>query len=367
MLPLFGYGNYIIIVFICASGGRKMKLLVSALEPSANLHLQHLLKELPGVRINGIFDRRLGEPLYGMDEFSVMGIVDVLAKYFKGKEALHEMTALAAECDKVLLIDAPAFNIPLAKALKERYPKKEIIYYILPKVWAWKKKRAKKVDLYCDRLASIFPFERKFYNRAEYVGNPLLDEIDIVRNIDEKKETVAFLPGSRKGEVTRLMPVFKAVAKELEGRRKLLVIPSFVAPEKVEEWYGDISAFEVIYDTHEAVAQSSFAFVCSGTATLETALIGTPFVLVYKARPIEYKIGRFFVKLPHVGLANIIMDFEGFPQLHLEIFQEDVTPENLLRHYETTDRDRFDAGSRALREILGYGSAQNVAKMILSV
>jgi len=303
-----------------------MRLLVSALEPSANLHLRYLLKELEGVEIFGIFDRELGEPLYGMDEFSVMGVVDVLMKYFKGKEAVAET--------------------------------------ILPKVWAWKRKRAVLVERYCDRLASIFPFESKFYGRAEYVGNPLLDEIEVKRAPYQKCETVAFLPGSRKSEVTRLMPVFKETAAALEGRRKLLVIPSFIDDKKISEWYGDISGFEVVSDTHEAIAQSHFAFVCSGTATLETALIGTPFVLVYKARRLDYAIGRFFVKLKYVGLANIILDFEGKEPLHPEIFQEDVNSSNLLRNYESMDRAGFGERSRQLREILRHGSASTVAKMI---
>lgn len=342
-----------------------MKLLVSALEPSANVHLKFLLEAMEGVEIAGIFDRRLGEPLYGMDEFSVMGIVDVLAKYFKGKEAIAEMVSLAKHCDKVLLIDAPAFNIPLARAIKEKYPNKEIIYYILPKVWAWKKRRAKLVDRYCDRLASIFPFERQFFQRAEYVGNPLLDEIHVKRQVKDDVETIAFLPGSRKSEITRLMPVFRETVQALKGRRKLLVIPAFIQPEKIAEWYGDIGDFEVVQETHEAVAQSHFAFVCSGTATLETALIGTPFVLVYKARPLDYKIGRFFVKLPHVGLANIIMDFEGKSPVHPEMFQEDVNKENLLNIYETMDRDHFDKKRQELREILKYGSAKRVAEMVM--
>jgi len=343
----------------------RMNLLVSALEPSANLHLKFLLKELENVNIAGIFDRSFGEPLYGMDEFSVMGVVDVLAKYFKGKEAIAEMVSLSKNCDKVLLIDAPAFNIPLARAIKKRYPDKEIIYYILPKVWAWKKRRAQLVDRYCDRLASIFPFERDFFKNAEYVGNPLIDEIDTKRDVIKDVETIAFLPGSRKSEITRLMPVFQETAKELGNRRKLLVVPEFIDKNRIEEWYGDISSFEIVQDTHKAVAQSHFAFVCSGTATLETALIGTPFVLVYKARPLDYKIGRFFVKLPRVGLANIIMDFEKRSPVHPEIFQEDVNSDNLLKFYETIDRDHFEKKSEELRKILKTGSAKRVAEMIL--
>ena len=343
-----------------------MKLLVSALEPSANVHLKYLMEKLPDVEIAGIFDRALGTPLYGMDEFSVMGFVDVLAKYFKGKEAVAEMTQLAGECDKVLLIDAPAFNLPLAKAIRERYPKKEIVYYILPKVWAWKKGRAKKVDRYCDRLASIFPFEKRFYPRAEYVGNPLLDEITLTWRPTEDAETIAFLPGSRKSEITRLMPVFKEVAEALPGRRKVLSIPDFISDEKIAEWYGDISGFDVVRDAQHAVAQAHFAYVCSGTATLETALIGTPFVLVYKARPLDWIIGNAIVKLPYKGLANIIMDFAGREPVHPEIFQNDVTKERLLELYETMDRDRFADGSRELHEILRYGSAENMARLILN-
>ncbi|WP_456452029.1 lipid-A-disaccharide synthase [Hydrogenimonas sp.] len=341
-----------------------MKLLVSALEPSANYHLEFLLKELGSVGIAGIFDRKLGEPLYGMEEFSVMGFVDVLGKYFKGKEAVAEMTQLAGECDKVLLIDAPAFNLPLAESIKKRYPDKEIVYYILPKVWAWKKGRAAKVDRWCDRLASIFPFEDRFYPRAEYVGNPLLDEITLRWEPTKDVETVAFLPGSRKSEITRLMPVFKEVADALPGRRKVLSIPAFISDDKIGAWYGDISGFDVVRDAQHAVAQAHFAFVCSGTATLETALIGTPFVLVYKARPLDWAIGNALVKLPYKGLANIVMDFAGREPVHPEIFQDDVTKEKLLALYETMDRGHFAQKSEELKALLGHGSAAKVAEML---
>ena len=341
-----------------------MRLLVSALEPSANAHLKPLLDRLEGVEIAGIFDRSLGEPLYGMDDFSVMGFVDVLAKYRQGKRAVEEMADLAMECDKVLLIDAPAFNLPLAKAIKKRNPNKEVIYYILPKVWAWKKGRAKKVDRWCDRLAAIFPFEDRFYPRAEYVGNPLLDEITVRHDPDKEQETIAFLPGSRKGEITRLMPIFRDVARKLPGRRKLLSIPDFISDEKIEAWYGDISDFEVVCDAQHAVARAHFAYVCSGTATLETALIGTPFVLVYKARPLDWAIGNAVVKLPYKGLANIIMDFAGKEPVHPEIFQDEVTSENLLKEYETLDRSRFTQKSETLHQLLKHGSAERVAEMI---
>ena len=314
--------------------------------------------------MTGIFDRTLGKPLYGMEDFSVMGIVDVVGKLRQGRRALSEMVVLAEDCDRVLLIDAPAFNLPLAKAIKRRMPEKEIIYYILPKVWAWKRRRAKKVARYCDRLAAIFPFETRFYPRAAYVGNPLLDEIETVWQPDEE-ETIAFLPGSRRGEIARLMPVFREVAAALPGRRHLLSVPVFLSDDAIGAWYGDVSGFEIVRSAPEAVARASFAFVCSGTATLETALIGTPFVMVYKARALDWAIGNRLVKLPYKGLANIIMDFAGEATVHPELFQDEVTPRNLLHYYETLDRSLFKEKRRRLRELLGHGSAERVAAMVM--
>ena len=118
-----------------------MKILVSSLEASANLHLKEVLTHLNNVQICGIFDKRFGDALYDSKEFSAMGFVEILPLIFKAKKALKQMVELARDCDRVLLIDSPAFNIPLAKAIKEAGLKCEIIYYILPQVWAWKKKR----------------------------------------------------------------------------------------------------------------------------------------------------------------------------------------------------------------------------------
>jgi len=339
-----------------------MKLLVSALEPSANIHLEPILKGLKDTEIVGIFDEKLGNPLYKSSEFSVMGILDVIDKIGLAKVAMGNLMFEAKDVDAVLLIDSPAFNLPLAKSLKLNYPDLKIYYYILPKVWAWKKGRAKKVDKYCDRLCSIFPFEKKFFKKAEYVGNPILDDIKHFHDGSLKKQ-IAFLPGSREGEIKRLMPVFKEVAKEL-SYKKVLVIPKLFSKEKVEEVYGDISEFEVSYDTQKSLVESDFAFICSGTATLESAVIGTPFVLVYKARKFDYWIGRKLVKLPYVGLANILLDFEGEKPMHQELLQDEVTTDNLLKAYEEFDNTGFKESAKKLKEILKYGSKENMIKII---
>ncbi len=338
-----------------------MKILISALEPSANLHLEPILDKK--VRIVGIFDEKFGKPIYKSSDFSVMGILDVLGKVKLANKAIKEMTTLSKDVDKVLLIDSPAFNIPLAKSIKKHYPNKEIIYYILPKVWAWKKKRALEVRKYCDKLCSIFPFEKDFFENPIYVGNPLLDEINVYNDGKEKNQ-VAFLPGSRSGEIKRLMPIFKEVAKHID-KKKVLVIPKFFSKQKVAKLYKDISEFEISFDTHKSLAQSDFAFICSGTATLESAIIATPFVLAYKARNIDFWIGRKLVKLPFVGLANIILNFENKEPIHSEYLQDEVTVENLLKEYKNFKKDKFIKASLELKDILKHGSSKNMKKILI--
>ena len=343
---------------------KPQKLLVSALEPSSNLHLKALDPHLNDVELCGIFDESLGTPLYSPKEFSVMGIKDVIGKIFAAKEAMAELVFLARDADKVLLIDAPAFNLPLAKKIKEKYPDKEISYYILPKVWAWKKKRAAKVDKYCDKLLSIFPFEDQFYPRSIYVGNPLMDEIQHFKDEVSSNNKIAFLAGSRKSEVRSLMPVYHELRKK-HKEEAILVIPPHFSDIEIEDLYGDISGYTVIKNTHEALLQADFAYVCSGTATLECSLIGTPMVLVFVANKLEYWIGRKFVKLKHVGLANIIFDFQDKEEMHVELLQEEVNVETMYEVYETMDKEKFLKRSIELREELGRSRLKDVAEIIL--
>lgn len=335
-----------------------MKLLVSALEPSANLHLEPILKALDNCELYGIFDERFGKPLLPSRAFSIMGFLDALPKIRKAKKAIKTMARMSFFVDKVLLIDSPAFNLPLAKAIKTINPNVEIIYYILPKVWAWKPKRVVEMEKYCDVLASIFPFEQQFYTKANYVGNPLLDEIPLFKLKAEETGIVSFLPGSRKHEIRSLFPIYKEVASRIEGKEKWLVIPPHFSYREIADIYGDIHDFKICRDPYEAFERSEFAFVCSGTATLEAALVGVPFVLAYKAKAIDYWIARQFVKLKHVGLANLIFDFEKMEPLHTELLQEEVTVDNLLQAYENVDKEAFFNHAKKLRSLLGHGSQE---------
>jgi len=330
-----------------------MKILVSALEPSANLHLKEILKNFEGeFELMGIFSEELGTPYMKSSEFSAMGFVEVLPLIFKAKKAMKVMSQMAKEVDAVLLIDSPAFNLPLAKAIKEAGAKAAVTYYILPQVWAWKPKRVSVVERYCDNLASILPFDAKFYSRSTYVGHPLMDEIKLKKTSLSSSGKVAFLPGSRRSEISRLMPVYRELAKKIEAKR-LLVVPPFLL-DKVGEIYGDVSDFDIVSNTPEALYESDFAFVCSGT----------PFVLAYKAKAIDVFIARKFVKIKHAGLANIMFDFMGKEPLHEEFIQEFATAENLLRAYKSCDRQKFLKGCDELRAYLGHGSGKNVVKIL---
>ena len=345
-----------------------MKLLVSAMETSSNIHLTELKKHLnDDIELIGIFDKKLGNPNYDIEQLAIMGFVDALKRlpfFFKLKD---EMVELAKNVDKVLLMDSSGFNLPLAKAIKKKYPNKEIIYYILPQAWAWKKGRIPKIETYCDKLCSILPFEKDYYSKKEkitYVGHPLLDEIKDYKTTASTSNKIAFMPGSRKNEIINLMPIFKKLIKSIPNKEYILIIPSKFDEEYIKNIYGDISAFSISNNAHESLKKSDYAFICSGTATLEAALIGTPFTLSYIAKKLDYFIGSRLVKLPAVGLANIFFSKMGKELIHSEFLQENVTVENLLNDYKKMDTNKFMENSKVLREYLKFGSSKNVARII---
>lgn len=419
--------------------------LVTALEPSANLHLKEVLKafwaEYGEFELCGIYDENLcaefeanlkqkskenlsensqeilntnsqktlnlnstpnpqeplnlgdtpnskgvkiNKPLYSSHEFSAMGFVEVLPLIFKAKRAIKELVSLALErqkanssinspkpFDAVLCIDSPAFNIPFAKALNAAGVRAKKIYYILPQVWAWKKGRIPIIEANFDELASILPFDGQFFSKSTFVGHPLLDELkefkdesdfEMILSKEEGKKTLSFLPGSRRSEIKRLMPVFRELALNFKGEKILCVPPFNLA--RLDELYGDTKGFKVVTNTPQALKKSDFAFICSGTATLEAALIGTPFILAYKAKAIDVFIARLFVRLKHIGLANIMCDFAGKTELNPEFLQNEVSAKDLFEAYRKFDFKEFFDKVSFLKNYLRFGSAKNVAKML---
>ncbi len=344
-----------------------MRLLVSALEHSANVHLSYLVKALGSeVKLSGIFDSSLGESIVDLRSTSIMGFVDAIKKlpfFFRLKD---QMVELAYEADKVLLIDSSGFNLPLAKAIRKRYPDKEIIYYILPQAWAWKKKRIPVLEKTITKLCSILPFEPSYYSQGapiEYVGHPLLDEITIRKRDLTPSGKITFMPGSRPGEIKRLMPIYHELRSMIESHA-LLVIPPHFTDRQIRDLYGDVSAFEITHEAHQSLAESDFAFICSGTATLEACLIGTPFILAYIAKSLDYAIASRLVKLEYVGLGNILFSHKHHRSLHPEFLQNEVNAQNLYNAYQQMDKQQFFDDAQALRTLLDHGSAARVSTII---
>lgn len=374
-------------------------LFISACEPSANVHLKALSAYFNKQwRICGIFEQSIfsdfsnAKAHFGLKHFAVMGFFDVIKKLRFFKNAQKAMIALAKSCDVCLLMDSSSFNMPIAKALKASGAKTKVVYYILPQVWAWKPWRAKDIVRDCDYLCAILPFEIDFYApyvarlsaessvaKIKYVGHPLLDEITHFKDKPTPKSEgkVAFMPGSRVGEIRRIFPIFLRVAGHL-GAQKILVLPKHfrhLDKERLESIYqAKLDGFELSFDTNAALMDSHFAFVCSGTATLESSLIGTPLVLCYKGLGVEIALLRLFVRLKHIGLANILynaMHFKspkvGTLNIYSELIQGDLSEANLLRAYESIDLDDFFSKIEALRAYLKQGSAANVGGIIRGI
>ena len=345
------------------------------LNPNSSQNLNQISNENTATKSPKII---IHKPIYNSHEFSAMGFVEVLPLIFKAKKAISKLTQLALEkqdldnpFNAVLCIDSPAFNIPLAKALNKAGVRARKIYYILPQVWAWKKGRIPVIEANFDVLASILPFDAKFFSKSTFVGHPLLDEIkefkaesdfNAILAKDEGEKTISFLPGSRKSEIKRLMPIFRELALNFKGEKILCVPPFNVA--KLDTLYGDTKGFKVVTNTPQALKKSDFAFICSGTATLEAALIGTPFVLAYKAKAIDVLIARLFVRLRHIGLANIMCDFAGLGEFNPEFIQGQVSAKNLFEAYRNFNYKEFFDKVSFLKNYLRFGSAKNLAKIL---
>jgi lipid-A-disaccharide synthase len=349
--------------------------------------MRSLKKMIPGLYFSGMGGTRMkDEGLFGLDsrEVSVVGIVEVLGKLLK---ILKSMRALKGDLrgdhfDAVVLIDFPDFNLRLAKEAKRlNIP---VIYYISPQVWAWRKGRLGKIARVVDKMLVVFPFEVTLYRQAgvdvEYVGHPLADTVKCALTRDEARaamsispgETaIALLPGSRTGEVKRLLgPMVNAaglITRKLKGARFLLPAAGSLSDGLFQKYLKQSGArIDVVRGAmYTALRASDAAIVASGTATLETALIGTPQVIVYRMSPVSYAIAKSLVKLPHAGLPNIVAEREVVP----ELIQGEATPQKMadevLSMLEGKKREAILEGYDEIKRNLGRGGATDrVAKAV---
>lgn len=335
--------------------------MIVAGESSGDLHGSHLLKaaadKYPDISFFGVGGRRMEENgcdiLIPSDELSVMGITEVLGSLPGIIGRFRRLSAILKSTnppDLLVLIDFPDFNLRLAKVAKQAGV--PVLYYISPKVWAWRSGRARVIAERVDRLALIFPFEPEIYApfkvRAEYVGNPLLDEfaarptgVNVRQQLQLPAEVkvVGIFPGSRQSELNYIFATLVETAKRLHEEDPRIVFIMPVAPSlqrsELERRMNDVGVSLPIYLVEEniyAVAASCQAVLTvSGTVTLQLALVGTPMVIVYKVAPLSYAIGRRLVKIPYAGLPNIIAGREIVREFIQEEAQPEALKEELLR------------------------------------
>ncbi|MBZ7987204.1 glycosyltransferase family protein [Campylobacter canadensis] len=345
-----------------------MKLLAIALENSANDHLKHILDGLNNLSLYGIFDKNINvqnkNNYCDFSEFNAMGFVQILPLILKAKRAIKDLCniALKENIDKILLIDSPAFNIPFAKELRKQGFKGKIIYFILPQVWAWKEGRIKVVEALCDELIGILPFEKNYFKNSHYFGNPSFNALkSYFKNDVNSKKQIAFLAGSRKSEIKALMPIFRQLRKRFSDYECILCVPSFLKDSL--DYYGDISEFKISFDTLGVLKECEFAYICSGTASLQAGLIGTCFCLCYKAKIIDYLIAKNLVKIKYIGLCNIIFDKTNNKIFHKEFIQNfDI--DEMYKEFMQRNKEEFLEKSKLLRELLSGDFSKQIQQII---
>jgi lipid-A-disaccharide synthase len=315
---------------------------------------------------------------------AVVGLTEVI---FKLAMILRVMRSLKASLksappDLVILIDYPDFNLPLARAARTLGIK--VLYYISPQVWAWRKGRIDAIRKSVDRMAVILPFEEEFYRRSgvdvTFVGHPLLDEVkkkvsrrEALKQFGLKDGTVtiAILPGSRQSEVARLLPEMlracRILTEKLSPLQFVLPLAGTLTPDFVRDilLQFPIRVSVIQEEIYDVIAVSDAAMVASGTATLETALLETPMVVVYKVSGVSYAIGRRCIRVDHISLVNLIAGRTIVP----ELVQDEANPERIAAEMRELIGGRgkareMKAALAEIREKLGTsGASQRTAKI----
>lgn len=332
-----------------------MKYYLIAGEASGDLHGASLMQALKTEDRQaefryfggGLMAAQGGELARHYSEMAFMGFVEVIANLPKIlRNIAHAKKDIAAwKPDAVILIDFPGFNLKMAAFAKKLGIK--VFYYISPKVWAWNQKRVLKIKRVVDHMFCILPFEVDFYKSrgmdVDYIGNPLLDVIKAHRPDDQFKIThsldvrpiVALLPGSRRQEIERILPVMLTAADRLEAYQFVIAGAPNFEPAYYQQFIHDRKVKVLFNATYDLLLNSLAAVVTSGTATLETALLKVPQVVVYKGSPVSVSIARLVVKIKYISLVNLIMN----DKVTEELIQEDCNPDKITDELESLLQD----------------------------
>jgi len=355
-------------------------------EASGDLHAANLLVELraqaPGLVAFGVGGERLRagdlDVLARSEELSVMGLAEVVRELPRLLRLARRVRreAIARRPDVAVLVDSPDFNLPLARHLRRAgIP---VVIYISPQLWAWRSGRVRRIRRDVKRVLCVLPFETEFYERhgvsAEYVGHPLVDELAPLIQASPPREpgTLALLPGSRWHEVDALLPGMLAATNLVrqaipELRVRVIGAPG-LEPARLHERVAGEPQVELVSDNrHRALAGCSAALVASGTATLECALLDVPMAVGYRLHGLSYQLARRLVKVPHVGLVNLVAGERLAP----ELVQDDFTPPALAGAAVAllgADGDTQRQGLARVRSRLGgAGASARAARAVLAV
>lgn len=366
-----------------------MKYYLISGEASGDLHGSNLVKQLyladPSAEIRcwgGDLMQAAGATLVKhYRDLAFMGFAEVIKNLPTILKNIRFCKAdiLSYQPNVLVLIDYPGFNLRIAEWAKENGFK--VVYYISPQVWAWKENRVRKMKQCIDKMLCILPFEKAYYHdkwnwEVDYVGHPLVEVVEEKKlgvrslefgvregNITTNAKLIALLPGSRKQEIQKKLPIMLEVAKFFPDYQFVVaqapgLDDAFYAPFMAA--YRNVSA--VRNQTYDLLLQAKAALVTSGTATLETALFGVPEVVCYKGSAISYQIARRLIRIKYISLVNLIMDKEVVK----ELIQDALTTENLVTELslllnDTEKQKNLQADYRALKELLsagGHASAQ---------
>ena len=337
-------------------GQSSFKILIVAGEASGDMHAATLVREIkklnPHITFSGLGGKAMqeaGVEIYeNIVDLAVVGFVEVLKHLQEFRRLFRLVLQKAGEtnADAVLLVDYPGFNLRLARELKKRGFK--VIYYISPQVWAWKENRVLLIKTCVDKMLVLFAFEKEFYAKrgysAHFVGHPLLDSVKVTMNRDtfleshglsKNKFTVGLLPGSRQKEVEKLLPVMIGAAEILHNKNpkiQFLILKAPTIDREIIQKFA-VGARHAVplpnaiidNDTYNGINASDICMVASGTATLETAILQKPMVVIYKTSLLTYWIAKSFVKIPHIGLVNIVAGEKIVP----EYIQFNATPRKI--------------------------------------
>jgi lipid-A-disaccharide synthase len=309
----------------------------------------------------------------------VVGLWDVLRKYGYFKAQFDRMLAdlVRVQPDALVFIDYPGFNLRLAKAARSRLPKTRLIYYISPQVWAWHRGRIPKMAKMLDLMLCIFPFEKPLYEksglRTEFVGHPLIDALGPKRSNQRREEDlIALLPGSRKKEIRKIFPTMLAAARLMRGERAgfrfAAAAPSeAIAAEMRAILRHDSFCTVTVGAAHELMDRAWAGMVCSGTATLEAAFFGLPMVILYRTAWLTWVIGRRLVKVPYLGMPNLLAGREIVREFLQDAAQPEQIAAEMLRltsHHDARARAQ-EALASAVQQLGDSGAGTRAATVIV--